>query len=56
MMIGKAPIRSIIEVWFSSVWTKKTLKYFEDAVNKVLKYKDAPNNGPPNPTKNELHP
>ncbi|CAB4437599.1 unnamed protein product [Rhizophagus irregularis] len=56
MMIGKAPIRSIIEVWFSSVWTKKTLKCFEDAVNKVLKYKDAPNNGPPNPTKNELHP
>ncbi|GES83754.1 tudor domain-containing protein 1 [Rhizophagus clarus] len=56
MMIGKAPIRSIIEVWFSSVWTMKTLKHFEDAVKEVLQYGNAPNDGPPNPTKNELHP
>jgi hypothetical protein len=56
MMIGKAPIRSIIEVWFSTVWTKETLKYFENAVNIVLQYGNAPNNKPPNPTKKEIHP
>ncbi|GBB96643.1 hypothetical protein RclHR1_00280035 [Rhizophagus clarus] len=56
MMIGKAPIRSIIEVWFSSVWTMDALKHFEDAVKKVLQYGNAPKDDPPNPTKNELHP
>ncbi|GBB90310.1 hypothetical protein RclHR1_17200002 [Rhizophagus clarus] len=56
MMIGKAPIRSIIEVWFSTVWTMETLKHFETAVNVVLQYGNAPNNKPPNPMKNEIHP
>jgi hypothetical protein len=55
MMMGKAPIRSIIEVWFSAVWTMNTLKHFKDAVKKVLQYGNAPNDGPPNSTKNELH-
>ncbi|CAB4421641.1 unnamed protein product [Rhizophagus irregularis] len=56
MMIVKAPIRSIIEVWFSTVWTIETLKHFENAVNIVLQYENAPNNKPPNPTKKEIHP
>ncbi|CAB5308274.1 unnamed protein product [Rhizophagus irregularis] len=56
MMVKKVPIRSIIEVWFSSVWTMETLKYFEKAVKSVLQFGDAPNDGPPNPTKKELHP
>ncbi|CAG8644024.1 9701_t:CDS:2, partial [Diversispora eburnea] len=56
MMMEKAPIRSIIEVWFSTVWTMETLKHFENAVKKILKFGDAPNNSPPNPMKNELHP
>ncbi|CAI2167999.1 13289_t:CDS:1 [Funneliformis geosporum] len=56
MMLVKAPIRSIIEVWFSTTWTMMTLNYFKNAVKNVLKYGNAPNNGPPNPTKNELHP
>ncbi|GET00747.1 hypothetical protein GLOIN_2v1834130 [Rhizophagus clarus] len=56
MIIKKAPIRSIIEVWFSSVWTIETLKHFEKAVKSVLRFEDAPNDGPPNPTKKELHP
>jgi hypothetical protein len=56
MMVKKAPIRSIIEVWFSSVWTTETLKHFEKAIKSVLRFGDAPNDGPPNPTKNELHP
>ncbi|GBC07966.1 hypothetical protein RclHR1_07820001 [Rhizophagus clarus] len=56
MMIKKAPIRSIIEVWFSTVWTIETLNHFEDAVKIVLKYDNAPSDKPPNPTKKELHP
>ncbi|RHZ47791.1 hypothetical protein Glove_567g18 [Diversispora epigaea] len=56
MMMEKAPIRSIIEVWFSTVWTMETLKHFENAVKRVLNFGDAPNNSPPNPMKNELHP
>ncbi|RIA79565.1 hypothetical protein C1645_840398 [Glomus cerebriforme] len=56
MMMNKAPIRSIIEVWFSTVWTTETLKNFENAVKNVLQYGNAPNRSPPNPTKKELHP
>ncbi|CAG8449482.1 6128_t:CDS:1 [Ambispora gerdemannii] len=56
MMMGKAPIRSIIEVWFSTTWTMETLKHFENAVKNVLKFGNAPNDSPPNPTKKELHP
>jgi hypothetical protein len=56
MMVEKVPIRSIIEVWFSTVWTVETLKHFENAVKIVLKYENAPNNKPSNPTKKELHP
>ncbi|PKY57333.1 hypothetical protein RhiirA4_411631 [Rhizophagus irregularis] len=56
MMMEKAPIRSIIEVWTSTVWTRETLKHFENAVKIVLQYENAPNNKPPNPTKKELHP
>ncbi|RIA87239.1 hypothetical protein C1645_777737 [Glomus cerebriforme] len=56
MMMKKAPIRSIIEVWFSTVWTMETLKHFENAIKNVLQYGNAPNGSPPNPTKNVLHP
>ncbi|EXX54183.1 hypothetical protein GLOIN_2v1587334 [Rhizophagus irregularis DAOM 181602=DAOM 197198] len=56
MMTKKAPIQSIIEFWTSSVWTRETLKHFENAVKIVLQYGNAPNNKPPNPTKKELHP
>jgi hypothetical protein len=56
MMMEKAPIRSIIEVWFSTVWTTETLKHFENAVKNVLLFGSAPNDRPPNPTKKELHP
>ncbi|GBC06305.1 hypothetical protein RclHR1_06750009 [Rhizophagus clarus] len=56
MMMGKAPVRSIIEVWFSTVWTIETLKYFETAAKNVLQFENAPNDKPPNPTKKELHP
>src|ERR1044072_2022894 len=56
MMMGKAPIRSIIEVWFSTTWTMETLKHLGDADKNVQKFGNAPSDGPPNPTKKELHP
>ncbi|CAG8757052.1 9393_t:CDS:1, partial [Acaulospora morrowiae] len=56
MIIGKATIRSIIEAWFSAVWTKETLEHFKNAVNNIMKLGNAPVDSPPNPTKRELDP